>query len=370
MNRGTRRLWRALPTVILAAGIAGAGSCVPDTAEPLGPQIDLARPNGGAGFGWDLPLMGHGQLARAFPGTPCTGGGPYRDFDFWVGEWNVTNVNGVHIGTNDVTSELDGCLVFEHWTASNGSRGYSLNDYDPETRLWNQAWVSQNTAGVFGSLRPSGGIVGGRMELTGLRHATGGFTFQDSWTWEENEQGQVIQSATVAVPELNFFSSFTGIYTRAAITPAPALKTMFCEAGQFGAPTRLADFLTGEWSVSAEPGPFIGTSVIESDLSNCLFIERFESRGGLRAIAFTYFDPWTELFYRIWVDSEGERLQLEGGFENGALVLQGPEHSKSGLVDVRITWREDGTDVLQIWEVSRDGGGTWDTTVTLAYSPG
>jgi hypothetical protein len=364
MNRASSRRRRIGTAALLCATAA----CTAETETPVEPVVELAATLNHDG-GWDLPLDGAGQLARAFSHSPCTGG-HHRDFDFWVGEWNVTNVNGTHIGTNIVTSELDGCLVFEHWTSATGTRGLSLNDYDPETGLWNQAWVSQVPVSVTGALRPTGGLVNGQMVLEGTRDATGGFTFRDRWTWHENAQGQVIQNAITSVPELNFESTFTGIYTRGTVVPAAPATTNFCLPDQAGGQTRLADFLVGSWSVSGEHGPLLGSATIESELADCLFVERFHSRGGLEAVSFTYFDVWTERWYRIQVDSEGERIQLEGSFENGALVLTGTEDTRSGPVEVSITWRPHGSGFVQVWRTSRNGGTSWKHAATLLYGPG
>lgn len=376
MTRGwSRRGWRGTRAIAVGLSVFAIGACTDEPTAPVEPQPELhgAGPLGNL-LTWDLPLRSSAQLALPRRARPCDrrlrhlrDDEPHRQFEFWVGDWNVTNVNDVHIGTNIVTSELDGCLIQEHWTASNGSRGLSLNAYDRETGMWHQTWASQVPQGVFGRLRPSGNLVDGKLVLTGTRDATGGFTFQDTWTWEENEQGQVIQTALAEVPALNFVSSFTGIYTRGAVTPAAPLSQGFCAEGQVGGETRQADFLVGSWKVVGEHGLRLGTSVIESDVDDCLVVEHFESRGGLKAISYTYIDLWVERWFRTYVDSEGERLELSGGFEDGALVLRGTEDTRHGPVEVTITWRPEGGKVKQVWEVSQDGGATWERTATLVY---
>lgn len=52
-----------------------------------------------------------------------------------------------------------------------------------------------------------------------------------------------------------------------------------------------------------------------------------------------------------------------------ALVLRGTEQTAGGAVDVAVTWQPDGATVRQVWEVSRDGGTTWEETATLIYAP-
>lgn len=360
-------------TVIAAAvSLATLGACQEghqDPLEPAGPVAEEAGVPGGAPNGWDLPLAGSDVLARAFPGEPCREP-RHRQFDFWVGDWNVFNAADVQIGTNVVTSELDGCLVQEHWTASNGNRGRSLNSYDRETGEWHQDWASQVPQGFTGRLRTSGGLVDGNMVLKGRREATGGFTWLDEWTWSETPEGHVIQTGHAFVPEFDLtLVDFTATYVRGDAVPADERITPFCQAGEIGGVTREADFLVGDWTVSGEDLARLGTSAIATDLNDCLFVERFESRGGLEAIAFTYYDLWVERWFRIWVDSEGERLALRGGFEGESLVLQGTEGTAAGDVEVRVTWTQAGDALTQTWERSRDGGVRWKETATLRYDP-
>jgi hypothetical protein len=86
-------------------------------------------------------VLSVGDLRRAVPGTPCTSP-EHRQFDFWLGEWYVTT-DGEFDGANNVTSELDGCLVAEQWNDVGQIRGWSLNTFDRTTGLWYQHWVDE-----------------------------------------------------------------------------------------------------------------------------------------------------------------------------------------------------------------------------------
>jgi tetratricopeptide (TPR) repeat protein len=72
---------------------------------------------------------------------PCHEG-PYRQFDFWVGEWDVHTAQGFKVGTSSVQLILDRCVVFENWTDTRGGAGKSFNIYNGATRKWHQTWVS------------------------------------------------------------------------------------------------------------------------------------------------------------------------------------------------------------------------------------
>jgi hypothetical protein len=361
---------RSRPAYVTTLLLLALAAACDEPADPLGPDLSHGTVGvpGGTPDGWDLPLMGTGVLARAFPGEPCME--PlHRQFDFWVGEWNVYNTAENLIGTNVVTSELDGCLVQEHWISTAGFRGRSLNSYDAETGLWHQDWVSQTPIpnGITVRLRTSGGLdADGDMVLDGVRNSIFGIPFLDHWRWSLEENGNVIQSSRTRIPAIGFDGTFTGVYVPGTPTPIAEQATPFCQAGQAW-DTRAGDFLVGSYTVSGDPGPELGAAVIETDLSDCVFVEHFESRGGLRAISFTYYDAWVESWFRIYVDSEGERLVLRGGFDGASLVLEGTEGTAAGDVEVRVRWTPDGADVLQSWAVSRDDGASWTETAILRY---
>jgi tetratricopeptide (TPR) repeat protein len=75
----------------------------------------------------------------------------YRQFDFWVGDWDVQDPAGNVVGHNLVTLEQDGCLIVEHWTASGGVQtGTSFNYYDIRDRRWHQLYLDNSgNAGAF-----------------------------------------------------------------------------------------------------------------------------------------------------------------------------------------------------------------------------
>lgn len=98
---------------------------------------------------------------------PCTQP-ECRQFDFWIGNWNVTTPDGNAAGTNLITSILGGCVLQENWTSANGrSVGTSFNLWDAKTGRWHQTWVD-NSGGL---LLLDGGLVDGKMVLSGERPA-------------------------------------------------------------------------------------------------------------------------------------------------------------------------------------------------------
>src|SRR5512147_818742 len=86
-----------------------------------------------------------------------------RQFDFWVGEWEVRGPKGDPVGRNSITSILGGCVIHESWHGKGGMTGTSLNTYDAGRGVWHQTWVDDKG----GFLLLEGRFTEGRMVLEG-----------------------------------------------------------------------------------------------------------------------------------------------------------------------------------------------------------
>src|SRR5215212_1955962 len=63
-----------------------------------------------------------------------------RQFDFWIGEWDVTWDGGG--GTNSIRAILDGHVIEERFHSSDlPLQGMSLSVYSPQLGQWEQTWV-------------------------------------------------------------------------------------------------------------------------------------------------------------------------------------------------------------------------------------
>ena len=87
----------------------------------------------------------------------------HRQFDFWLGEWDVTLASGKPAGRNRIVSIHGGCALQEEWRGSGGYTGSSLSIYDRERKRWHQTWV--DNGGNLLSL--DGGYENGAMTLAG-----------------------------------------------------------------------------------------------------------------------------------------------------------------------------------------------------------
>ena len=107
---------------------------------------------------------------------PCKHDARFREFDFWVGDWDVrptgvTSPAGPP-ARNTVTVEDNGCVVMEHWTAPSGNAGQSFNLFDRSVGKWRQTWVDN----VGGQHDYRGGLEDGNMVLLGDTPAPNGTT--------------------------------------------------------------------------------------------------------------------------------------------------------------------------------------------------
>ncbi|MGH9941383.1 MAG: tetratricopeptide repeat protein [Pyrinomonadaceae bacterium] len=74
---------------------------------------------------------------------PCKYSPEAKQFDFWVGVWDV-QVNGQTVGTNVIERLEEGCLLMENWTGNGGVTGKSMNFYNPALKKWRQIYMSNN----------------------------------------------------------------------------------------------------------------------------------------------------------------------------------------------------------------------------------
>lgn len=75
---------------------------------------------------------------------PCIYSDNARQFDFWIGEWDVFNPQGQKAGTSVIQQISDGCGILENWTGTLGGSGKSINFYDPTSGKWYQYWMGAN----------------------------------------------------------------------------------------------------------------------------------------------------------------------------------------------------------------------------------
>jgi hypothetical protein len=92
--------------------------------------------------------------------NPCKASPAFREFDFWIGEWDAKNVQGVTVGSSSIQLILGQCIIFENWSTPVSS-GKSFNIFNTTDKKWHQTWVDDK--GTF--THYIGGLVEGKMVL-------------------------------------------------------------------------------------------------------------------------------------------------------------------------------------------------------------
>jgi ketosteroid isomerase-like protein len=145
------------------------------------------------------------------PPAGCTRA-EHRQFDFWAGDWIVTNARGDTVGTNRIQPISDGCALLEQWLGSGGVSGTSINFFEPATGRWNQLWIGGR--GLV--LRLEGGFQDGAMELNGTRkRETAQGAVLDRLRWTPANDGSVEQLWLLSSDEGKTWRDFfRGIYRK------------------------------------------------------------------------------------------------------------------------------------------------------------
>jgi hypothetical protein len=135
----------------------------------------------------------------------------HRQFDFWLGEWEVFNSKGEKVGENSVASAEKGCLVIERWASTRGVTGQSYNFYDTQKKQWRQVWVSPHELSDY-----AGGLnAKGEMEMEALTQQAGGGTQKTRGIWTANPDGTVRQVFWYWDEEKKaWVEDFVGVYRR------------------------------------------------------------------------------------------------------------------------------------------------------------
>jgi len=148
-------------------------------------------------------------VSQAAPPAPCSSA-EHRQFDFWIGDWQVHKPDGTFAGLNRITREYGGCVVHEHYATGKGYSGESLNVYDAARKVWHQTWVDDS--GLLLTLE--GSWDGKSMILEGLAPAPNGTMSKQRITWTPNADGSVRQLWEAADAKGAWSVAFDGRYTR------------------------------------------------------------------------------------------------------------------------------------------------------------
>jgi hypothetical protein len=150
--------------------------------------------------------------------SPCAAP-EFRQFDFWVGKWDVFNpTDGNKVGESLIEAVYRGCGIRENWQPK-AQGGGSLNIYQPALKTWHQSWIdSSGTRAEF-----EGAWNGKAMVLEGdwPTPPDPAHLSRTRMTYTPNPDGSVRQEGLVSIDNGKTWApSFDFIYRRAAQAPA------------------------------------------------------------------------------------------------------------------------------------------------------
>lgn len=156
-----------------------------------------------------LVMLANLSAQSALPAPPPEA----RQFDFWIGEWEVYTPAGRKAGENRIEQVANGWGLLENWTGAGGHTGKSLNTWQPQLKQWQQLWV-----GTGGALELRGGLnERGEMVLAGRSTDANGRPTLERITWTPGADGTVRQHWQQSGDDgATWTSVFDGRYRRRA----------------------------------------------------------------------------------------------------------------------------------------------------------
>ncbi|NVJ50292.1 MAG: hypothetical protein HWE13_05550 [Gammaproteobacteria bacterium] len=129
------------------------------------------------------------------------------------------------------------------------------------------------------------------------------------------------------------------------------------------------DFWLGHWDVYSRDGRLVGENKIVKTHGGCVITEHYVSAQKYQGESLNIYDATRQVWHQTWVDNSGTLLQLDGGYNGQAMILEGTTIDKSGnKIQQRIKWtpQKDGT-VHQHWQRTTDKGQHWEDVFYGVY---
>lgn len=141
--------------------------------------------------------------------NPCKAKPEFRQFDFWIGEWDAKNAQGITVGSSSVQLILNQCVIFENWSTPVSS-GKSFNIFCAADGKWYQTWVTDkgNLTHYVGEFKD------GKMALVAENVANGKKTL-NRMTFSKLPGGDVRQHGESSIDDgKSWTTTFDFTYTR------------------------------------------------------------------------------------------------------------------------------------------------------------
>jgi hypothetical protein len=145
-------------------------------------------------------------------------------------------------------------------------------------------------------------------------------------------------------------------------------KVPSCESAEY----RQFDFFVGDWDAYdfGVPDSAIARNIVTPMLGGCAIREVYVQRDGMTGESFSTFDAGRHMWHQSWVTNHGAVLLLDGGLQDGRMILTATEHDRKGDSSLlRGTWIPQRGSVRETAQRSRDGGATWEPVFDIVFRP-
>lgn len=142
-------------------------------------------------------------------------------------------------------------------------------------------------------------------------------------------------------------------------------KAGTCEAPVY----RQFDFWIGDWDAfdMDNPNRVVARTRVSRILGDCVLLEDYQGADGHFGQSFTIYDSSRNRWHQTWVTNQGTLLTIEGGLEDGKMVLRGADRIKDKTRQVRGVWKAVPEGVQETAVISTDGGKTWAQWFDLIF---
>jgi hypothetical protein len=134
---------------------------------------------------------------------------------------------------------------------------------------------------------------------------------------------------------------------------------------------RQFDFWIGDWDAFDidAPSKVVARTHVNQILDGCVLLEDYQGVDGHHGQSFTIYDASKKVWRQSWVTNRGESLIIEGGWQDGAIVLSGSDRVAGRERLVRGTWKPEGNSVRETAVTSTDGGKNWTQWFDIVFRP-
>lgn len=133
-----------------------------------------------------LLLVAGAAMGQTSSSSACSSA-EYHQFDFWIGDWQVSDVSDPQTISARVKVEriLNGCALKETYEGSSGVSGQSFSIFDRTRGVWHQTWVTSHGQ----LLIVEGAWTNGKMVLSGIDKTPDGKDRLVRGTWIPEKDG-------------------------------------------------------------------------------------------------------------------------------------------------------------------------------------